>query len=615
MATASKTEHRGFDNLALPYVSNSSLIETDAQFIPGSVNILTGLAEKCERRPGFSETFLSGFDHLKNQFFWRKWNGSFFWMGTDLSSGVAKVYKREIGVDADKVLIWTSTSAEYFDFAVSNNVCFFGNGTDMKRYDGSEINNWGFTSPVAGPGLSLISGTSNIFTSWCYCYTYYRAPNAFSPAHESSPSPISACSGVFANKTVRLSLVASADPQVTGIRVYRTPDGGDRAPEEMKEVAGSPFPNVTGTIDDQTPDVSLSIRTAPPFLRNDPPPPQVGFVVYGGRIWGFANNTTYYSAFEETADPCPEECWPSGLDGNFYPWANQVDGHAPLADGIAVFNGERISKVEGDSLDTFRRYTLLERRGTRNRASIAALGGSVAWFDTAGQVWVSDLGEVGLKIRPDTMAMDQSKVEIAIHISGIYHWLVLLDGGTGRIFVFDLDSRQWLPPWTVGSTGSALVSGETSLGNVQLLLARASTKSLQLVSGTYVDDTTPYASTAILNMWRLTPDNNPAWRGFMDWTEIKTDANTPSRVEQLTDDDPTLAAFKNITANALPSPDIPQGTYLKTMRYPSGEAPSSTGAFAPTPAAQLMSLKFTWDADGTNFKLYQIDLAYHSVGG
>jgi hypothetical protein len=330
----------------------------------------------------------------------------------------------------------------------------------------------------------------------------------------------------------------------------------------------------------------------------------MGFVAYGGRIWGFNANVTSYSAFEESADPSKEECWPSGLDGNFYPWANEVMAHATLVDGIAVFQAERISKVEGESLDTFRRYTLQERRGTRNRASVVALGGSVAWFDTAGQVWVSDLGEVGLPIRPDTVAMDQTKIEVAIHVSGIYHWLVLLDGATGRLFVFDLDNRQWMPPWQVGTSTSALVSGETALGVVDLLVARNTSKSLKLVSGTYNDDGTPYESVVSSNMWRLTPEGNPSLRGVLDWTEIKTDTNPPSKIEQLTDDDPTLATFTDITANTFDSPDIIQGQYLKTTRY--------TSDF---PGAQFVAVRFTWDADATNFQLYQLDLSFHPVGG
>lgn len=608
MPTAGRTEHRSFDNTALPYISNSSVVSTDPQYIQGSENILTSLRNWAERFPGFSATLeqaASSFTNLQRQFLWRRWvssspnGGAFIWMGCDVSGGFAKVYKLQLGTDAQAQLIWTSTTAEPFDFVVSNNTCYFGNGTDMKKYDSSTLSNWGIVAPATGPGLALIAGSSNVFTSWCYCYTYFNS-NTF---HESSPSPISACSGIFANKTVQVSVVASSDPQVTSIRIYRTPDGGAQDPTQMQEISGSPFPNATGTQNDSTPDVSLSTRTAPAFLRNDPPPPQKGFVTWAGRIWGFLNNSTFYSGSEEISNGVPEECWPSGLDGNNYPWANEVMAHAPLNDGIAVFQAERISKVEGDSLDTFRRYTLLERRGTRSRTTVAALGGSVAWLDISNTVWVSDIGEVGLPIRPDTANINPLQCWIVPHISGIYHWLCVLVGESGKMFVYDLDRQVWMPPRDVGNSASALTSGETSLGVVDLLIARNQTKVLKLVPNTYNDDGTTYSSTGITNMYRLNPEGNPAWKGVLDWSEVKTDTNRPSQVLQLTDDDPTVAPFTDITVNEEPSPEITQGAALQTWRYTSNN-----------PTAQLLAMKYVWKADGQNWHLFQIDQAYHQVG-
>jgi hypothetical protein len=603
MPTPSRTAHKTIANTALPYVTNSSVISTDPQYIGGQ-NVLTSLRGWTERRPGFSSAFdTTQFANVQRQFIWRRWSGTspnagaFVWMVSDLDGGVAKVYQKAIGVDTSAVLVWTSTSAEPFDFINSNNTCFFGNGTDMKATNSVTVRNWGITAPAAGPGITLVSGTANTYVSWCYLYTYYNA----SSGHESSPSPISVCSGVFASKNVRLSVTASADPQVTNIRIYRTTDGGAQDPTEMNEIGGSPFANSTTTHDDNTADANLSLRAAPAFLRNDPPTPSKGFVSYGGRIWGFQNNTTYYSGFEEIANGVPEESWPSGLDGNNYPWANEVTAHAPLLDGIAVLTPERIYKVEGDSLDTFRRYTLLERRGTRSRTAVATLGGSVAWLDTSNTVWISDMGEVGRDIRPDLANIDPTQCYLAVHISGTYHWLCVLDGASGRLFVYDLDRKAWMPPWTVGTTASALLSAESQVGVVQLLLARQTSKALALVSGSYTDDTSPYTAFVKSNMYRLTPDSNPSWKGNNDWLEMKTDAVVPT-VQTLTDEDPSLDSLFE-TATGQDSPDIVQGTELKTTRYnPDFQT------------AQFMSFKVNWPAENRNFKLYQTDVAMHPVG-
>ena len=608
MPTVSRTAHKTVDDTALPYVTNSSVISTDPQYIAGQ-NVMTSLRQWVERRPGFSlsvEAVPTAFSNLQRQVVWRRWTGSspnggqFVWMGCDVSLGQARVYKMILGVDVQAQLIWTSASAEPFDFVVSNNTCFFGNGTDMKAFDSVTVRNWGIVSPAAGPGITLVAGANNVYVSWCYLYTYYNV----NTDHESSPSPISACSGGFSAKTVNLAVTASTDPQVTNIRVYRTTDGGAQDPTQMREISGSPFANATATVSDTTLDANLSAtRVAPAFFRNDPPTPGKGFVAYGGRIWGFLNNATFYSGSEEIANGVPEECWPSGLDGNNYLWDNEVTSHAPLLDGVAIYTAERVYKVEGDSLDTFRRYTLLEKRGARARTAVAALGGSVAWFDTSRTMWISDMGEIGVDIRPDLQQIDPTNAWVAIHIAGLFHWVTLLDGATGNLFVYDIDRKRWMPPWDTGTTGSALASYETSPGVFDLMLARNQTKSLKLASGTYNDDGNTYPAFVQTNMYRLTPDANPGWKGVLDWIELKTDTGTADDVLQLTDDDPSVVPFTSIVANAEDSPDIIQGQALKTNRYPS--------AF---PQAQMLALQVRWNAAESNFHLYQTDVALHPSG-
>jgi hypothetical protein len=118
-----------------------------------------------------------------------------------------------------------------------------------------------------------------------------------------------------------------------------------------------------------------------------------------------------------------------------------------------------------------------------------------------------------------------------------------------------------------------------------------------------VDDGNPYQSVGITNMYRLTPDDDPAWKGVHDWSEIKTDTHPPTQVLQLTDDNPDRVPFIDITANGQPSPEITQGQFLQTFRYNSNN-----------PTAQLLAMKFVWPAENTNFFLYSMDEAMHPVG-
>lgn len=606
MPQASHTEHKAISDTGLPYISNSSVTSIDPQYVQGSQNIMTSLREWSENRPGFSTLFdPTQFVNLQRSWIWQRWagttpnGGAFVWMGCDIVGGKSLVYKKVIGIDPQAVLLFTSTSSEPFDFIDANNQCFFGNATDMQKYDTARLTTWGGVAPVSGPGITLIAGALNVYTSYCYCCTYWDATDKF----ETSPSPISACSGIFANKSVNLDLTASTNPRFNGIRVYRTPDGGAQDPTQMQEIAGSPFPNATATVTDTTLDVNLSTRVAAQFFRNDPPTPCKGFVGYGGRIWGFNNNTTFYSGFEEISGSVNEECWPGGLAGNFYPWAKQVNAHASLLDGIAVFTAERISKIEGDSLDTFRRYTLLEKRGTRSRTTVASLGGSVVWLDTSNTIWLSDLGEIGVPIRPDTLAINPATCWISLHISGLFHWVMVLDGSAGKLFVYDLDRKIWMPPWTVGPS-SAMFSGETSEGNMNLLLARGKKKVLQLTPGSYLDDVDAYSPIGITNLFPLSPEGNPSWQGTHDWTEIKTDSVPPTQVLQMVDDDPDFAPYTDISANAEPSPLLAhQGVFLQSWRYP-----------ATPKSAAFVSIKFVWPG-GKQFHVYNLDLAFHPAGG
>lgn len=616
MPTTSKTAQKVIDDTALAYVTNSSVVSTDPQYIGGQ-NCMTSLRQWLERRPGFGakmESIATAFTNLQRQFVWHRWAGSatnpdaFIWMGCDISAGVAKVYKMVLGVDASASLIWTSTSNEPFDFVVSNNTCFFGNGTDMKAFDGVTLRNWGIVAPAVAPTLTLVAGTATVTVSWCYVVTYTNE----TIGHESSPSPLTACSGPFGPQAVQLGLTASTDPQVTNIRVYRTSDGGAQTPLQMREIPGSPFPNVTGNITDQAPDVSPGVgtpglsttRIAPAFLRNDPPPPSKGFVWAQSRIWSFANNITYYSGFEEiNPDAIPEESWPSGVDGNNFPWDKQVNAHAALLDGIAVYVNNTIYKIEGDSLDTFRRYALLQKRGCRARTAVASLGGSVTWFDTSRTWWVSDIGEIGKDIRPDLKTVNPKTAEVVIHIDGLSHWILLNDPPNKVVYVYDLDRQRIMPPWRYAKTLSAMGSYETADGVSDLMVAYGGITAVKLTPDNYNDHGDLYGASVTTNMYRLTPDSAPEWKGAFDNIELKTDTQIASDVTQLVDDDPSLTPFTSIGATAIPSPDIIQGKNLLTTRYSSSY-----------PQGQYLALQIFWPAVDQNFHLFQTCVALHPVG-
>jgi hypothetical protein len=629
MSQASKLQHHVFSNTALPYVSNSSPLSTDPQFIQGSYDVLTNLRGLAEKRPGFSaelESIASTFTALKRTYLWSKWPGTsteqFYAIFCDVAGGLAKVYKYAFGSDTSAVLIYTSvSSAEPFDFVTANNYLYFGNGVDVNKKFLARttadvtVYNWTIPAQPAAPGVSLGATGINASVGYQYRTTGYNSTTG----GESSPSSASACTNTFTNQAVTVTWVDPTDTQADFVKVYRTTDGGSNDPTTMHLVAT--VARGVQTYTDTTADASLGTQTGPQVNYNDPLPPSKGFVWSQGRIWGFTNASSWYTGYEEITNGVPEECCPGGTlgilgGGNVYNWATQVSGHTDLPDGIAVFLPKTIWKIEGDSLDTFRRYILVKKRGAVNRACVTSLGSSVVWLDTSNQMWSSDLGEIGLPIRPDLAGIDQSQAYVAIHISNDQHWVCLLDGANGILYLFDLDTQQWLPPWNVGTTASALCSGEIAESTTILTLARNQTKALKLVANTFTDDGDTYAGAIRTGMLWIADASaflerydrsNPEWRGTIDNFEIKTGTDYADSVSLLMDDDPAQATYLPLSRIADANLDVPQGTYIKISRY--GGEPG-----IDTLVGRMASLNAEWDAADDLFRIYQLDIAYQVRG-
>jgi len=588
-------EYRPIDITSLPYKTFTDITSNEPNLVSGSQNILTTAQQLMERIPGFSdavETTPTTFTAAARNLWWVLWaEAAFINIVCDVSGGVAKVYKYKVGSDTSFVLIFTSSAAAPFDFVISNNTLYMGNGTDMRKYSGSgsSTTKWGITRPATVATLSTSGTGISAFSGLFYRYTYCNSTTG----HESSASDLSACTGIVSNKTVAVSVTASSDSQVDQIRIYRTTDGGSTDPTEMLEISGSPFTNTTTSHNDTTADTSLSTRSAPGTTTNDPPTACSKLIAYAGRIFGAANATTYYSALEELpGNGVPEECWPSGLDGNSQPWPQEVTSQRPMADGVAVFTRGKIWKIGGNRRDNFVFGGLLDRRGAISHQATAALGNSVAWLDTASQVFL-DGQEVGFDIRNDVKTIDHSQAYMAIHISGRFHWLCLLDGANGKLYLYDMDTQQWMPPKVLPAAASALSSGESASGTVSLTVALSKTKFYTMNYSSYNDGGTTYAAPAIVNLIKTA---NAI--GTFKRVAVETDSHTATNVYYLLDDDPTQSTFTEITSSALDPTRRTQGTNLvKKIYAPEGER-----------NCERVSLKMNWAAAESNFTCYTIEV-------
>lgn len=426
---------------------------------------------------------------------------------------------------------------------------------------------------LGGPAITVSgsAGTFSAVTGYQYVFCYGNS----NTGAVSSPTPPSNSTGVFTNKlNVSVSLTASTDAQVNQIRVFRSTDSvatGTTAAVYF-ELPTSPYPNTTANITDNAADTSLIVaNVAPTATFNDPPTPGQAPVYFAGRIWMFSGNKVWFSGLEETLLGVPEESWPSGVAGNFWAFDQPVQALAVAGTGnnqtLLIYCGGRLYGITGFTLDTFQRSLISNRRGCRNLVCTSSLGGMVAWLDSANQVWATDgssLQEIGIPIRPDTKNLTPSACSMTFHAAGVYHWL-LLSTGT-QLFVYDIDTQQWMPPWTFAC--QHLFSGETAPGTYQLMASTA-TKALQLGTA-HNDNGTAYSYVLQTNLFAMVPDfgnrfsyiaagiyDEPSRTGMPWYFQVDTNNVVLRDVAFIQDDDPLNAGstYTSIFANATTTND------------------------------------------------------------
>ena len=311
------------------------------------------------------------------------------------------------------------------------------------------------------------------------------------------------------------------------------------------------------------------------------------------------NNKIHYTGWEEIVTGVEEESLPSGLDGNFWAIDSEVTGLGVSEDGVLAFRGGRIYKIEGDSQDTFRLSKFVDRLGLRERATISSYARLTAWLDVSDSVWITDgfqVDELSIPIRSDLKGIDHSKASTTFHTDGEFRWLCLLDGGKGRLRVYDFQLEQWMPPWTVG--GRSLISSETSAGEFDLLVGHSSAKLLKLNPNTFEDDGTAYSANLKTNLFDIVPPQRPGGLAVLEYVGYEHNSVEPQSVRALTDDDPATGSHQT-SADVVNPPQRTNGVALVEK-----------WAYFRKLKARRASVRFDWSAENNNFRLYSFDLAH-----
>lgn len=613
MATNDRFHHNRIENTALPYISNASITEQRPHYVSGSKNTLGSIRGWLELRPSFpiytSDTY--GTSVISRWFTWQRWDGSFYLMicVTNASAVTSKVYKQKIGTDATFQLIHTdSTTSESFDFVEANNFVFFGDGVDMKKYDGTTVTNWGINPQPASVPTTASGGAGNVPGSIGHRYIYAYGVSATGYISDVSDPSVVVTTPL---QTWTVTGARCTDTQCDKVHIYRTEDGGS----VYLELSNSPINNPgagTWSIVDNDADTSLQQSSPAPFPGvNDKPPALKGFRFFAGRIWGFKNDTVYFSTFEECTTSVPEECWGQPLT-NSRSFGSQVFGLGKTPDFLLVFTTRGIYRIGGDSLNTFTYSQLSANMGVRNRACIADFDDKVAWLDFSNTIQVTDgysiaKDDLSLPIRPDIEAIDHSLASLVAFSTGKLKWLVLGDGGANRLRVYDISLGQWNTPWELARTVRSVGVGQTAAGTIKLFCGAFSNDLLTMYP--LVLDTTTfqdgggfsYDAKIYTNLMQVNRDN-PTSVGVLEYIGVERNAIALTDVSRLTDEDYTTGSYTSIFANESAPANRTNGTNLVEKWY-----------WSNTPAAQRVSGYLQWAATGTKFIMYTLDLIYRKV--
>jgi hypothetical protein len=143
--------------------------------------------------------------------------------GVRYSFAGTAIYRNESSIETGLTSAqWTAT--KYNAFNDTTQQVFALNGTDRKRIDGSDVYEWGVEAPEDPPSLSAGDGGA-LTGRFNAKYTYLRKVGD-TVVYESNPSPSAADYLTLDGQSLLVSVTASADAQVTHIRLYRTEADG-----------------------------------------------------------------------------------------------------------------------------------------------------------------------------------------------------------------------------------------------------------------------------------------------------------------------------------------------------------------------------------------------------
>ena len=237
----------------------------------------------------------------------------------------------------------TVTTGLRYKFAVHQGFCYGVNGTDanFKLYN-TTVSGVGIAPPAAMPTVTD-GGAGALTGKYTYVYCYKRStPNSFI----GNPSPASTELDLTSKK-FHIHYVASTDPQVDYIVIYRTLNLNTSGTDPLAYYKVTEVANATSSYDDETADSALTTALE---LDNTVPPKAKFIILHKDRL--------FYLNCPAEEDGGSLVRWSKVGRGDATPTANyqyldrrdgeDITGAASIGDYLIVFKRNRIFVIEGD---------------------------------------------------------------------------------------------------------------------------------------------------------------------------------------------------------------------------------------------------------------------------
>lgn len=376
-----------------------------------------------------------------------------------------------------------------------------GTLTVTRGYNGTTASSHLAKTPVIYRNFGASSHRVDVNRGWEYSYAYVSRTGQISnlAPPQTNPDKMPSNTGVFIDLIPAITIPGYDDPVIyPHINVYRTTDGFGQYYFLERITNPGDGVNVTylddslgsgaagTTYNDPVPDAILSTNNIGPTLTSNSPPPAVvspqitgidnplqgtPLAYFAGRIWYGLKNYIFYSGNEEIMEGVPEECFPSGLFGNYFKFQHEIINMRSTVNALYVTTVHDTYVITGSVRAEFAVRPLYKNMGSPNGQplSMTTFGDKVAILTNDYRVAILE-GDREPHIISDplytdivnTITVQAAKCEITYFGDLDKEWLIVTihnvnNAALSRQFVYDiklskkLERDFWFTPWSIPS--------------------------------------------------------------------------------------------------------------------------------------------------------------------